>query len=325
MARSARHREQGVALIQALMLAAILGLLILSVGQTARQQVSVARALVERTEAELQAQSGTASLTYALLTEPWIVANTGPKPPVGADVTEGAVSPFAAAWNFQGQSFALPGEMPGSGPGTIAAVRDENGRLAVPLYSATEFVALLRELGVDAARAERLGEQVLWLQAQGSAEGTSSNQAAAARLPAERRYPVQRLDELRTLPDMDDALYAKLQPLMTTYPTPGLNLLTAEPELLATRLTPVQRSAVLELQSRGQLDAGMLWRTAGVEADESTVLTPGPAFTIRVDAGTQTLRVRHTELVVIQPYRDEAVLVWSRTASEPPPATRGPG
>jgi hypothetical protein len=291
------------------MIAGILGLLILTVGLAARQQVSMARTLVSRTEGDLAAQSAEARLVYALLTQPWTVAGAAAAGLPGA-VGSAAMDPFAAHWNFSGRPFQADD--------VTFVIQDENGRMVVPLFGSSDFERLLVELGVDTARARRLGQQLMTMQATGLPDGRSKAGLDSLAMGLKPRFPVQRAGELRALPDMDDELFARLEPLLTVYPTPGLNPLTAAPEVLASRLSGSQRGPIMEARALGQLDARALSRLAGVEADETTMLAPGPALTISVTTVKSDVTVRRSGLLVLYPYRDEAVIVWSRsTPTEP--------
>lgn len=281
------RRERGIALIQVLLVTGILSLLVVQLSLTAKEQIGRAQALADRAEADLELQSRESALLYALLTEPWL--------PEGA----AASNPYAAHWNFRGEPFEADGAR--------LSIQDENGRLTVPLYGTAEFERLLGALGVEAERARRLGRQLLELQGAGAmpAAGSDADPYAVA-------WPLQRIEELRRLPDMDEALYRRLAPLVTLYPTPGFNPLTAAPELLETRLSDTQLAGVLELRAAGRLDDGSLWRLTGIEADDLTMLQPGPALTVDLTVERGTAVARRVSTFVVRPYVDEAVAVWSR-------------
>jgi general secretion pathway protein K len=224
--------QRGTALILVLMITFILGLLMLQMSLTAREQVARAQLLADRAEAELRAGSREVALTFTLLTEPWAGS-------VAAD------NPYAAAWNFRGQPFTVDG--------ITYRMQDVSGLLAVPLYGAQAFVDLLVALGVEPPRATRLGQQLIALQ--GAPTGlprlgdfASAATAAATRPDGWPAFPLQSLEELRGLKDMDAALFARLEPLLTLYPTQGFNPLTAPAELLAARLPPSELQGVLEMR-----------------------------------------------------------------------------
>ena len=144
------RRERGIALIQVLLVAGIIGLLMLQIGLTAREQVAHAQALADRSELQLAAQSREAALTYTLLTEPLVRVPD-------------SKNPYAAAWNFHGEPFTVDG--------VTFTIQDESGKMQVPWLDSRDFEALLLDLGVEAGPCEGPGH---------GADGPSGHDAAAA-------------------------------------------------------------------------------------------------------------------------------------------------
>jgi len=286
------NRQRGIALIQVLLVVGIIGLLMLQMGLTAREQVARAEALDERAELMLRAQSEESAILFSMLTQKLLE-----KPE--------SENPYAAVWNFAGRPFEVDG--------VSFMLQDESGRMQVPQFGSSEFEGLLQRLGVEAGRARRLGEQLLKLQGgrtrsilpvQASGEGAATEGAA---------YPVQVLDELRLLPDMDDALYSRLEPLLTLYPTPGLNLVTAAPEVLAGRVSGSQLEGVLQARQTEQLDQLVFWKLTGQDADEMTVYYPGPAVTVNMELKSKEGTVRRQTTFIVRPYLPDPLAEWQRS------------
>ena len=289
--RRAARNSRGIALIQVLLISGIIGLLMLQLSLTASEQVARARRIADRVEAGFSAETQESALLFALLTEPW----TGPR------ATQDA---YAAVWRFDGRPFRV-GEVE-------LAVQDESGRLRVPLYGALEFEQLLLALGVDADRARRLGDQLLVLQ--GTRRGLTPPGAATSVADGRRLslFPVQAVDELRHLPDMDASLYQRLEPLITVFPSSNFNALSAPREVLAAILPASQRDAVLDLRERGELDAMSFWKLTGTEPDDFHVPLPGPGVTITVTVRHGGATVRRSLTADLRPYQDHAVAVFDR-------------
>ena len=291
--------QRGIALIMVLMLTGILALLMMQVTLTAREHVARAQLLGDRAEATLRAQSREAALNFTLLTHNWV-----------NDAK--ADNPYAAAWNFRGQRFTVDG--------ISFRLQDVSGLLSLSPDSERDFIALLAGLGVAPERATRLGEQFTRLQ--GAERGIPSpRQPPTTRLPAAPRasiplrgaaFPLQSLDELRVLPDMDEALFARLEPLLTLYATPGFNPLTAPQELLTARIPARKLQGVLALRTQGALDQDSLYKLTGIGADEVTSLYPGPAIRIEFALEYHGAMIRRETTSILRPYVDEALAVWSR-------------
>lgn len=292
------NRQSGVAMILVLMVSGILGLLMLQVSLTASEHLSRAQQLTDRVTAELAAQSREAAMHYSLLTEPW-------RPQVRSE------SAYAAVWNFHGTPFTVDG--------ATWRLQDESGLLPVPRDRADRFVGLVRQLGVEPTRAERLGRQLMQLQSD-SGWGPAAVGGTRPAFPAgqaseptsDGRFPLQSLAEMRFLPEMDEALLARLESLLTLYPTPGFNPLTAPRELLLLRLAPSQVESLLTLRERNALDADVLWRLTGIEADDFTTVLVGPAIRMELDIQHSGVRVRRESTVILRPYAAEPFGTWSR-------------
>lgn len=276
--------QRGIALVQVLLVAGIISLLMLQMSLTAREHLARARALSDRAESMLAAQSHESSLIYTLLTQP-----------MAQDPASD--NPYVARWNFRGEPFEVGG--------VTISIQDESGLPRVPLYGPRAFVDVLVATGVESGRALRLGEQLMQVQ-MGAAQSSGETPA----------FPLQAQEQLRWLPDMDDELYDRLRGLTTLYPTPGFNWLTAPRALRSMGLTQSQLEGFEQLERTGDLNRLSIWKVAGIEADEFKVFTPGPAMRLSVGVNVNGAMAQRRTTMVIRPYVDESVVVWQRE-SEP--------
>jgi len=286
--------QRGIALIQVLLISGIIGLLMMQLGLTAREQVARAKRLDDRATLEFVAQSRESALLYTLFTEPWVQRPEGD-------------NPYAAAWNFMGLPFDVDG--------VAFTLQDESGRLRVPTYGAAEFSRSLAALGVEAGRAQRLGAQLLQVQGVSARLADLGEQAEDSRYRDGRVYPLQDLVELKLMPDMDEELYQRLIPFLTLYPTPGFNPMTAPPELLRTRLSDSQLQGFTDARDAGQLDQLRLMKTTGMQPDEMTVLAPGPALEVHFVVERNGSRIERRTTFVIRPYQSAPLGLWQRSGS----------
>lgn len=274
------RRQRGIALVQVLLVAGIISLLMLQMSLTAREHLARARVLSDRAESMLAAQSHESALIYTLLTQP-----------LAQDLASD--NPYVARWNFRGEPFEVGG--------VTISIQDESGLQRVPMYGPRAFVDVLVALGVEPGRARRLGEQLMQVQ-MGDGQSTGATPA----------FPLQALEQLRWLPDMDDELYGSLRRLTTLYPTPGFNWLTAPRLLRSMGMTESQLEGFEQLERTGELNPLSIWKVAGIEADEFTVFTPGPALRLTVGVDVNRATAQRTTTMVVRPYVDEAVVVWQR-------------
>ena len=285
-------RQRGIALIQVLLITGIIGLLMLQMGLTAREQVARAQALADRAELHLAAQSRESALLFSLLTEP-----------LAQDPASD--NPYVAAWNFHGVPFVVDG--------ITFTIQDESGRMRVPDQDGADFEQLLLGLEVAPDRARRLTRELMELQGSQVQTRALGEADPAAASPGGGLYPLQDLSQLRLLPGLDPALFARLRPLLTLYPTPGFNPTTAPRELLAAQLTASQSRGLADARADRAVDALTLWKLTGSQADETTVLAPGPGLTVRLEMGLRQAHTTRTTTFMVRPYEAEAVAVWQRS------------
>ena len=280
--------QRGVALVQVLLVTTIIILLVTQLSLSAGEQVRRAQALQERSEAELYLRSREAALLYTLLTEPLIVAQESD-------------NPYAARWNFHGEPFVVDG--------LEVTLQDQSGLMRFPISGVSGFETLLGVMGRRPQEARDLANSLaLWL---GITE-TSGGRAGDAMMRGGTGGPVQYFGELKFLAGMDEPLYRQLAALMTLYPTPGFNPLTAPAPLLRMLMPESTLAAVLDARQNGELDEDRLWQIAGIGMDESTLLFSGPGIGIRFAGDYRGIRLRRRLVAGVFPYEAEPVAVWSR-------------
>ena len=124
--------------------------------------------------------------------------------------------------------------------------------------------------------------------------------------------PVQYFGELKFLAGMDEQLYRQLAELMTLYPTPGFNPLTAPEPLLRMRMSESSLRAIIAARRSGELDQDRLWQIAGIGADETTCCSRARASVSGLRANTEALLLRRQFVVGVQPIDRQPLASWSR-------------
>lgn len=282
------HRQQGVALVQVLLVTTIIILLVAQLSLTAAEQVKRAQQLQDRSEAALYLHSREAALFYTLLTESLIPAS-------------GSTNAYAANWNFHGEAFVVDG--------LEITLQDQSGLRRFPVLDVLEFEQLLTALGHGPTLARDIARQLAnWIGVRTPGGGRPDD----AMMRGGSGDPVQYFGELRLLPGMDEQLYERLAELMTLYPTPGFNPLTAPEPLLRMWMPESTLQAVLEARRKGELDRDSLWRMARIGADEIVMLYTGPGVGIRIAGEYRGVALRRNLVVGVEPYLAEPLALWSR-------------
>ena len=282
------RRQQGVALVQVLLVTTIIILLVMQLSLTAADQVKRAQQLKDRSEAALYLHSRESALFYTLLTE-------------SLYSTSGSTNPYASNWNFHGEAFVVDG--------LEITLQDQSGLMRFPVLSVFDFERLLTTLGLGPTLARNLAQQLAnWIGIRASGSG----RPVGAMMRGESGDPVQYFAELLLLPGMDEQLYGKLAELMTLYPTPGFNPMTAPAPLLRMRMPESTLRAVLAARTKGELDQNRLWQLAGISADEVVIVYTGPGIGIGIAGDYRGVALRRNVVVGVEPYKAEPLTLWSR-------------
>ena len=283
-----QSRQCGIALVQVLLVTAIIMLLVMALSLTAADQVKRAQALKDRSEASLYLHSREVAMLYTLLTESLLP---------GQETS----NPYAASWNFHGQPFVVDG--------LEFTLQDQSGLMRFPVSGVSDFEKLLTTLGRGPTEARDIaGRLADWM---GIAQ-PGGRQADDAMMRGATGDPVQYFGELRFLAGMDEQLYRQLAELMTLYPTPGFNPLTAPAPLLRTRMPESTLGAIIEARRNGELDQGSLWQIARIGMDETTLPFPGPGVGVRIAGEYRGITLRRRFVVGVQPHDRQPLTSWSR-------------
>lgn len=278
-----KQGQQGVALIVVLMLVAVLGLLMLQLSLTAKANTARAQNLLDRTRAELGAQSALAELTFSLLTNNWVIQNQ-------ADTVSAAdelVEAYPARWNFRGESFSVGN--------TVIQIQDLSGLLPVPLpgQSMATLASALRQTGVEPDRADRAARVIEAMQRE------------------EGGLPLQDFSELTNLAGIQAFEIERLRSVMTLAPVVNFNPDTAPNDALAVRFSGSLLDGLLALRASDTLNNLSYAAVIGSGGDEFVDFYPGPALSVSVSVRAGDAMARVTSSLLIRPYEFEPLLPWS--------------
>ena len=139
----AKFNQQGVALIQVLLISAIITILGIRFSYSARDQVEMASAFELRVKATQALKSAQNKIIYALLTEKnYLQAQR--------------LFPDSEAWNSYGKPFLL-------NPTTKVSIQDNNGLLSLRLMGDPLWQKLLQKIGFTLEQAQqKIGELKDW-------------------------------------------------------------------------------------------------------------------------------------------------------------------
>jgi type II secretory pathway component PulK len=272
--------QSGVAMIIALMMSAVLGLLALQVSLVAKDHIRLASEAQDRSQNLLLAHTREAELTFALLTERWVSDSSQEQ------------SNWSRSWNFMGQPFEIDGAK--------ISIQDESGLMPIPQPgdSVELFADLLRVQGIPSIRAERIARDLQDLQFRTSERGQD-------------RVPVQSLAEIVDFSDLSASELESLQELTTLFPNTHFNPDTAPEPVLKARLRGADVDTLLKLRANRSRGTDKYAQEIAAITDEFIVPSVGPAlrWMILIDRGGQNYSRSGT--MIVRPYSNEPVTVWS--------------
>ena len=269
------NRERGAALILVLMVTGVLGLLILQLGLTARDQVERSQRLLDRARAELRWHTHEAELKFALLTQPWVTGSSV--------ATAGGIS---TRWRFDNQIFEVGGD--------VIRLQDVSGLMALPQGggSMDEFEALLVAVGVTPDRARNAAV------------------ALQTRLSAPGSLPIQSVLEFRYL-GLTDMEIEKVRAASTSYPSQSFNPSTAPKEVMIARYrSSSEQSALIALREQGKLDASGFAAALNTPVDDITSFFVGPVFRWQIFVTEGVGGVSRERTWVVRPYDSQPLQLW---------------
>lgn len=243
--RTPTRARRGFALLSALWIMVMLSGVGLHVATRARgDRLSVANR-IEALRARAAADAGVEHARARLAARLQAAANTGQ--------AGGLVAPLRFV------ELVLPDTIRIGDARYAVRLRDASARLLLHRASSAELAALFIALRVDAGIADRLSQAIAdWQDPDGlkhprGAEREDYLRAGARELP--RDGPIFRLDELLGLRDMTPALFARIEPHLTTSGSGRVNPNTASEAVLASlpAFTPDVINTLVRLRSGGIL------------------------------------------------------------------------
>ncbi|NRD74688.1 general secretion pathway protein GspK [Shewanella sp. VB17] len=252
--------QQGVALVQVLLLTAILSMMALQFTLSSRQQVTMAIDLQNKMQAEIKLRTLESRLLFTLLT---LSKNN-------ADHTSQQENEIGRQWNFYGEPFSVF-------KGATASIQDINGLLSV--YGGGQSKALeglLTFLGTDPLEAKSIISNLNYWQ------GYSRDQFTTMNKPQVRGNYLLSVTELRIIEGIDDELYQQLFPVVTTLQNHLFNPLTAPLPLLQAQLSADIYTEIANLRREGKLTRQRFSELTEIEEGDSITFVPGRRLQIEL-------------------------------------------
>ncbi|WP_282064752.1 general secretion pathway protein GspK [Vibrio rotiferianus] len=209
-------RQQGVALIQVLLISTILSIFALQINQTSRNQVLLAKGFIDKSDAINKIRTARSQLFYALSVE----ARTQ---------DGGSDNKLAKTWNFYNKPFKAPN-------GVVIKIQDIGGLLKLTNATSTQLYQVLQNIGLTKEEADVYVASLQdWQDGDDLTRfnGMETDEYLEQGMRPPRNSRIQFLEELEAVNGMKPQAWARLKPLITTQPVAQFNPYTAPEEVLS--------------------------------------------------------------------------------------------
>lgn len=286
--KSSPGKQQGIALIQVLLLTVLLSVILMSMNHQARQHIRLAEAVQQYTAAAMALHSAEAEILFSLLsTEAPQLARGGP---VGAP-----------AWNFYGVPFTFQD--------ITLTIYDTSGLL----NAANPGSQLLSQFTSQHTGSETLGRQIAaaladWQDRDDMIRLDGAEQADYPMFEV-RNGPLQYTEELLFIKGVTPELFAKLAPLLSLFPR-GVNINNQPEALWGLYLSEYQASELSRLRSEGKLTSGLFENLTSMPIDEFNRFSYGPAYRIGFTVKNADVRLSRELTLRLMPFQQQPLDIY---------------
>lgn len=268
------RQQQGIALFQVLLIAAMLAVMLFALQQHSDKQVALAYAVQQRTSVILEAETLQSQLELAILTQNTQSQN---------------------GWNLHNAPFSM-------GDFTVT-IQDFSGLYSISSLGNGHLTPLFIVLGMP----EDQANSVVTALAQWQQKVQPGITAVKG-----RHAPIQSLVELLQIPGITPAFYQQLAPLVTLYQRPFFNPMHAPEAILKALLQPELAQQVVQLRQQGQLTQNAFWRLTGIEASDVISYSNGPGYRVVLRYQDDTVGYTRLTEATLKANNDVPVTYWQR-------------
>lgn len=278
---STNINEKGIALIQVLLISAMISIFALYLTYTAREQIHTAQIAEDRIQALLQIQSAETELIYTLMTNPMVKDPT-------SEVE------LVRKWNFHNQIFNLNSIVD-------VQIQDQSGLISIhnpPPELLKDTLTLLKIPGISPS--QFVDSLLDW---QDSDSLPRPNGLEANSYPyGSRNAGIALMSDLLALPGVTEANYQQLSSIFSIYVAGPFNPMTSPMPILQAFVGERNASTILALRSNGQLTADVFSAITQVYDSENNILYPGWHQRVKISARVGSVYLVKNQVWRIEPY-----------------------
>lgn len=281
-------KAQGIALVQVLLLSAVLSVMLVSIHFHSREHVELATKALARAEALVALNSMEAETFISLLT------------------SEKKIQPqselfLPRVWSFDNQPIVMENGI----------VQIEDTSALISLVVPSTLTPVLAGITGNKQQAEQLVAALEdWQDADNETRFGGAEQADYPAGVVVRNGVIQDLSELLFVRGFTSELVEKIRPFVTLFPKKYQNIYGMSDELISYYLDPVQLKQVLAERHAGTLTPDRFSRLTGIEQDEFVGFTVSQGLVVRFTAHGKGVKLSRQISVTLDPSAEEPLQYW---------------
>lgn len=256
--------QNGIALIQVLLISTVITVFAIYLSQTARKQIQIAKLLKDRSEATVALHDAESIVFFNLLT----------KHPLEKGLKLNKNN-FDKGLYYYGQSIVINAN-------TTLKAQDLSGKLSAFAPEKVFFEALLLNNNVTKNESDKLFDVLLdWQDTDKLSRLNGAEKESYLSGPRNSRIPF--LEEFKKMKGVTSRIYKLLEKNLTEVPAAGFNPIVATEDLLKARYPDVA-SEIIALRNQGNLTPKFIQEITNVEANEFVRFFPSNRYRLKFEA-----------------------------------------
>lgn len=272
--------QKGVALIQAIVLAAVLSIIALFLNSSAKNSVESAQLLSDRARAHIELYNAEAELTYDIMTHP----------------LENGRYRNDKTWYFFGKPFSYK-------EGVDIAIQDEAGLVSLSPLASSLTERLIRRLGYEQDVARTTVDSIQDWQDDDDDIRQFGGESGDYNF-GPRNRPLAELAEINWIPQIPKALRTELEDYLSIFNSGYFNPVNAPEPVLEAYLQTDRLSSAVQNFRLGESSSDSFQDVANVEEEEGVYFYTSSLLRIKLQAEYGGARVARQVTVAVDPYSD---------------------
>jgi len=279
-------RQQGVALIQVLLITAILSVLALYLTSTAKDQIKVAQWADDKAYALVAQHGAESELIFSLLTQNRTQSTTNAN-------LDGAVS-VSQKWNFYDNPFSLNNLV-------TVKIQDQAGLIHAHFPNEKHLKKLIAYSGETSSGITAIADNLLDWQDLDSIPRVNGDERLNNKNEI-RNGAVPTVHDFFHVNRMTPELFNLLKSNMTVFRQGIFNPMNAPEELLSALTSQTIASQVIELRNTNQLTNRLFSQLTGIVENDSTIFYPSNFLELTLESKVGESVVKKEIIIQVMPY-----------------------